>query len=107
MTYQELYKEKLLQNIINRREGFIFNNFTMEFNKMGGVIEWSNELELVYATPFYDGCDNLPISIEEVGSPISKFAEAPFELTYSNIDLDTQKYFDIMDIVLTNYNKIG
>lgn len=107
MTYQKLYKEKLLQNIINRLDGYVFNNFTAEFNKFGGVIEWCNNLEVVYATPHHDDFGGIPISIEEIGSPIRKDTFAPFELTYSDIDLDTKKYFDIMDIVLTDFKKLG
>ena len=85
---QELLDRYINKDLLNKVQEFLPE---IGFDHMGGVWELCSDDNIVYCTPFYEGCEGIAITIIDHESKHVSDSDLPFELTL-NVTRDAKEY---------------
>lgn len=109
------YADEVQQLVYNTAKNkTLYGGWVIDQDSRSGTIEWYNKHEdlQVYATPFWDGNNNIPINVNNIsqGEVIDVIEDAfkPIKFNPSgNIKRDAKRYFTIMARTLRSIQQMA
>ena len=83
------------------------NGFIVDNNPMSGTLTWESDKYIMYATPFYDDQEHIPINIIDVdGNEFECYSiKQKYVTSEEDIDDYLETYYDNISKITSNINK--
>ena len=87
------YQDEFIQHLRNKNKKV--DGWQPDYDSMSGTFMWVSGKHLIYATPFWEGEENLPIEVYEEGPDIIYQTSKRFKPSY-NVKKDEVTYFKLL-----------